>query len=104
MGDINFLKLRVRGVRAFGKGRIVAVGDSVGLSPALLNRLARDAGGYVPAGSGLQVDMNGDFASVHCLETGHYGFTAPDGHTMPLDLRAGESRWLDLCAKKEVCK
>lgn len=53
------------------------------------------AGGYIPARPGLQVDMNGDFASVHCLVPGHYDFTLPDGKTVPMDLRTGETRWLD---------
>lgn len=52
------------------------------------------AGGYIPARHGLQVDMNGDFASVHCLVPGFYEFRSPDGKVVPMDLRVGETRWL----------
>ena len=52
------------------------------------------AGGYIPARYGLQVDMNGDFASVHCLVPGFYEFRSPDGKVVPMDLRVGETRWL----------
>ena len=49
-----------------------------GLTPALLNRFAREAGAYVALDRpGLQLDMNGDFASVHCLRPGTYSFRMP---------------------------
>ena len=79
-----------------GKGRIVAIGDCAGLSPAYFNRIVRESKGYVPARQGLQIDMNGTFASVHCLKSGHYGFVAPDGRKISLELKAGDSRWIDL--------
>ena len=88
--------------RDVGGGRIVAIGDCAGLTPAFFSRLVREAGGYVPARRGLQVDMNGGFASLHCLESGHYDFKTPDGRTIPLDLRAGESRWLNLKTRRDA--
>ena len=73
--------------------------------------LVRDAGGYVPAHDGLQVDMNGRFLSIHALKGGHYDFTLPrplavrnlkDGSSagrtdrLKLDLTAGETCWFKL--------
>ena len=65
------------------------------MTPRQCRVFVEKAGGYVPARLGLQVDMNGDFASVHCLVPGHYDFTLPSGKTVPMDLRTGETRWLD---------
>ena len=97
-----------------GGGRLVALGESNGLTPEFFNRLAREAGAYVPVAGGgnLQVDMNGDFVSVHALKTGRFDFRLPfpcevvnlktgkpvatsDG-ILPLDLTAGETRWYSL--------
>ena len=81
------------------------------LTPAEFNRRVRAAGGYVPVRSGLQVDMSGDFLSVHCIIPGHYEFQLPrtcavrnlktgglepvrDG-VLPLDLVGGETCWFD---------
>ena len=95
-------------------GRLVALGEADGLTPALFNRLAREASGYVPVTGGglLQVDMNGDFISVHALKTGRCDFRLPfpckvvniktgrevlaPGNSFPLDLVAGETRWYSL--------
>ena len=97
--------------------RRVYVGEPCGLTPALINRLARDAGAYVPSASpGLQVDMNGDFISVHALRTGRFDFRLPftatvtnlhsgreeptiDG-VLPLNLTAGETCWFALEGEK----
>ena len=97
-----------------GGGRLVALGEADGLTPALFNRLAREAGGYVPVTGGglLQVDMNGDFISVHALKTGRCDFRLPfpckvvniktgrevlaPGNSIPLNLVAGETRWYSL--------
>ena len=81
------------------------------LTPGMFNALVRKAGGYVPAESGLQVDMNGNFLSVHCLKTGRYDFKLPfaadvanlkTGETsksatsIVLDMAGGETRWYGL--------
>lgn len=96
-----------------GKGwKSVYVCDPGGLSPQYLNRLVRESGGYAPAAYGLQVDMNADFLSLHCVIPGHYDFKLPgtrvvtnlktgrevptDGNVLPLDLVAGETRWYGL--------
>ena len=77
----------------------------------MLNVLVREAGGYVPARTGLQVDMNGDFISIHCLMTGRYDFALPfaadvenlktgkrisAAKSIPLDMTGGETRWYRL--------
>ena len=79
-----------------------------GLAPRMFNSLVRKSGGYVPARPGLQVDMNGDFISVHCLKTGTYDFILPftadvlnvktgerisSAREIPLSMTGGETRW-----------
>ena len=84
-----------------------------GYSPEFFNGFVREAGGYVATRPGvMQVDMNGDFVSVHCLVPGNYGFRLPfpaevrnlksgrieptaDG-TLRLSLTAGETCWFRL--------
>lgn len=58
--------------------RRVYVCEPSGLTPSLMNRLARETGAYAAVDrEGLQVDMNGDFVSVHCLRPGTYMFRMP---------------------------
>lgn len=64
-------------------------------TPRDYRAIVEKAGGYIPARHGLQVDMNGDFASVHCLVPGHCDFKLPNGKVVPMDLRTGETRWLN---------
>lgn len=80
-----------------------------GYTAEFLNRFAAEAGAYVAARPGLQVDMNGDFLSVHCIVPGRYDFKLPfhcrvvnvkDGKdepvkngSFPLNLTAGETCW-----------
>ena len=98
--------------------RRVYVGEYEGLSPALLNRLARDSGAYVPVtGGGLQVNMNGNFLSVHALRTDCFDFRLPfsavvvnlktmkreptKNGVLPLALSAGETCWFVLREQEE---
>lgn len=96
-----------------GACRYVYVAEPSGLSPALFNRLAREAGAYVPVeAGGVQVNMSGDFISVHALKTGRFDFKLPfaaevvnlksgkaemvkDG-VMTLGLTAGQTCWFAL--------
>ena len=81
--------------------------------PVQLNAEAKAAGAYVPLPpNAVQVDMNGDFISVHCLVPGHYDFVLPrecavvnmksgetehvSGNILPLDLAAGQTSWFRL--------
>jgi hypothetical protein len=58
--------------------RRVYICEPSGLTPSLMNRLAHESGAYAAVDSeGLQVDMNGDFVSVHCLRPGTYMFRMP---------------------------
>ncbi len=89
----------------------VQIAEPRGLTPKMLNALVREAGGYVPSRTGIQVDMNGDFISIHCLMTGHYDFALPfvadvenlktgkrisAVKSIPLDMTGGETRWYRL--------
>ena len=75
-----------------------------------INAEAKAAGAYVPLPPNvMQVDMNGDFISIHCLVPGCYGFLLPrpcevvnmksgreetvHGNILPLDLVAGQTSW-----------
>lgn len=56
-----------------GKGKLVYIAAPGGLSAAYFHYLVKSGGGYVTADrSGLQVDMNGNFMSVHCIIPGKY--------------------------------
>ena len=58
--------------------RRIYVCEPGGLTPGLLNRLVRESGGYAAVDCpGLQVNVNGDFISVHCLQPGAYDFILP---------------------------
>lgn len=98
-------------LREEGGCRRVYVCEPAGLSAGMFNRLAREAGAYVPvSGGGLQVDMNGNFVSLHALRSGEWDFCLPfpcrvvnlasgrveatDGGLVHLALTAGETCWL----------
>jgi hypothetical protein len=82
------------------------------ITPTDFLRFVRDAGGYVPAEYGLEVDMNGSFISVHALRGGKFNFRLPrrcsvhnmktgacevkDAEILPLGLVAGETCWFRL--------
>ena len=84
------------------------ISEPGGLSHRRFNEFAKSAGCYVPARPGLQVDMNGTFVSLHCLESGHYDFMLPfpadvvnvktglrlaNTKDLSLKLVGGETRW-----------
>ena len=79
----------------------------------VLNAEARASGAYVPLPPGVvQVDMNGDFVSLHCLVPGHYDFLLPrecevvnmksglteptNDRILPVEMTAGETCWFRL--------
>lgn len=58
--------------------RRVYVCEPGGLTPELMNVLARESGAFAATDrSGLQIEMNGDFLSVHCLRPGRYDLRLP---------------------------
>ncbi len=78
-----------------------------------INAEARAAGAFVPLPPGVvQVDMNGDFVSLHCLVPGRYDFLLPRecevvnmktgekertyGAVLPVEMTAGETCWFRL--------
>jgi hypothetical protein len=94
------------GANALERGEVLD--EPMALTPKGFNDFARAAGAYVPAETGLQVDMNGDFISVHCITTGRYDFKLPfkaevvnvktgdripAALSLPLDMTGGETRW-----------
>ncbi len=96
-----------------GKGRLVYVCDQMGLTPYLFNRIVREAGGYCCGEPGrVQINMNGDFVSVHCLRAGSYDLRLPfaakvvnlktgreeqvHDDVLRLDMTAGQTCWFSL--------
>ena len=95
-----------------GKGvKCVFLSPENPLTPAQFAETAKVAGAYVPAEYGLQVDMNGNFVSLHALRNGRYVFKLPRkckvvnmktgkaakaGTSLELDMTAGETRWYRL--------
>jgi hypothetical protein len=91
------------------------ISEPGGLDQVRFNSFVRDAGGYVPAPAGLQVDMNGDFVSIHCLKGGRYDFRLPfvsdvrnlktgvnrsSVGTLTMDMTGGETRWYSISRSK----
>ena len=95
----------------------VAVGSAGGLSPQCFNRIVRDAGGYVPVESGrFQVNMNGDFVSLHCIKSSRCNFRLPfrcrvrdmetgnlheKADSFSLQMTVGETRWFAFSEQEE---
>jgi hypothetical protein len=77
-----------------------------------------ESGAYVPTnGHGLEIDMNGDFLSIHCLKSGKYDIRLPfvadvlnlrtgkavgfAEKSVKMHLEAGETRWYQLKAQNK---
>ena len=103
--------------RADAGAKLVYVAAYGGLTPDYFHHLAKESGAYVPTdGHGLEIDMNGDFISIHCLVPGHYDFTLPFKArvqnmktgaaigslqtSIEMNLTAGESRWYRIKEEK----
>ncbi len=64
--------------KSSGRGRLVYIAVPGGLSAEFFNQLVKESGGYVTADrNGLQIDMNGNFMSVHCIIPGKYTISLP---------------------------
>ncbi len=99
--------------RKTGNAQSVCLCSGGGLTPELFSQLVKESGGYVPGRPGVQIDMSGDFVSLHALTPGPYRFRPPlpsrvlniktgefvspdaDGQ-IPMLLNAGEVRWFRL--------
>ena len=67
----------------------IYIGAAQGLSDDLLNRIAREAGAYVAGPPGHQLNLNGEFASLHALRSGNYTLHLPPGRKRVLDADTG---------------
>lgn len=100
-----------------GRARVIYVCDIAGLSPALFSRLVRESGGFVPVPPSVaQVEMNGDFVSVHALKAWKGDFRIPfeaevvnlrsgvrertDHCRFPVEFDAGGTYWFRLKARR----
>ena len=109
------------GALAIGiKDRLIYVCESAGVSPALFNRLVSEAGGFVATRPGVQLNMNGDFMSVHALVGGRYRIRLPregvvrevggrgerfaKGSFPEIEIEAGETRWFEFSQFKSSGK
>ena len=103
-------------MRRDGICRRIYISAPGGMSPGFFNRIVRHAGGYAPVNAGcLQVNMNGDFISVHALKAGRYDFKLPfpckvtnvksgkeepaANGILPLNMTAGQTCWFTLDAE-----
>ena len=98
--------------RQYPAYRTVYVGNPGGLTPEFFNHLVKAAGGFTASESGLQIDMNDRFMSVHCVIPGKYTINLPrqcqvinlkddsavkvSGRTFTADFAAGSSYWFEL--------
>ena len=70
--------------------RRVFVCEPSGLTPEVYNWLAKRAGAYVAFDRpGVQLYMNGDFISIHCLRGGRYEMRLPFASAKVVNLRNG---------------
>ncbi|MBE6399557.1 MAG: hypothetical protein E7041_05390 [Lentisphaerae bacterium] len=92
--------------------RSVMVGAAGGLSPEFLNYLMHEAKAYTVSDAGLQVDMNGNFISIHAIMPGKFTIELPfeckvrnvksgkfeqvSGKKFTLDAIAGSTYWFEL--------
>ena len=67
----------------------IYLGAAQGLSGDLLNRIALEAGAYVAGPPGQQINLSGEFASLHALRSGSYALTLPPGRKRVLDADTG---------------
>ena len=64
--------------RDAGRGRHVVFSEAGGVSPGAFNKIARESGAYVALPPDVaQVDMNGDFVSIHALADFEAPFRLP---------------------------
>jgi hypothetical protein len=66
------------------------VGAAQGLSDDLLSHIAREAGAYVAGSPGHQLNLNGEFASLHALRSGNYTLALPPGRERVIDADTGK--------------
>lgn len=60
------------------------------MSDDLLNHLALESGPCVAGPSGHQLNLNGEFASLHALRSGSYTLILPPGRGRVLDAQTGK--------------
>jgi len=60
------------------------------LEPQLMNNIAKQAGAFVAGDAEQQLDMNGNFASLHGLKNGVYHLQLPPGKTRIVDAMTGK--------------
>ena len=98
--------------RQYPAYRSVYIGNPGGLTPEFFHHLVTQAGGFAASKSGLQIDMNDCFMSVHCIIPGRYTINLPRrckvvnlkdnsavpvaGNTFTADFVAGSSYWFEL--------
>ncbi len=99
-------------VKNFPAWRSVYIAEAGGLTPEYFNHLVKTSGGYVISAPGIQVDMNGNFMSLHGIASGKYTIALPmrstvrnlknnriiakDVTSFPLEVIAGSTYWFSL--------
>jgi hypothetical protein len=98
--------------KSLGKGRLFYIASPGGLSGEYFHKIVK-SNGYVAADrSGLQISMNGNFMSIHCIVPGEYTLTlkftadvinlktnravAVKCRQFKLDAEAGSTYWFEI--------
>jgi hypothetical protein len=55
-----------------------------------MNNIAKQAGAFIAGDTGEELDMNGNFASLHGLKSGEYHLHLPPGKTRVVDALTGK--------------
>jgi hypothetical protein len=77
-------------VKKFPRWTSIYLAAPQSLGSQLLNNVAQQAGAFVAGDAGQELDMNGNFASVHGLKNGEYHLHLPPGKTRVRDAMTGK--------------
>lgn len=102
--------------RKTGKSLTVYVAEAAGLTPEYFHRLAKQVNAYRVSTPGIQVDMNGNFMSIHGTRPGKHTINLPfacnvtnlkngknileNGKSFDMDVKAGATYWFRLTGRK----
>ena len=78
------------GYREFNEWKSLLLTTPFGLTPKLMNTIAKKTGSYIAGKAGHNIAMNGNFACIHPLFDDHFEFITPPGVTEVLDADSGK--------------
>ena len=78
------------GFRNMGDWNSLLLTTPYGITPTLLNSVAKSAGAYRTGKPGHNIVMNGNFVSIHALFDDEYEFHTPPGVSEVIDAESGK--------------